>query len=252
MGEKRDIEENINETVSEGSEDKTQNKNKDNSEKKLLEPFIVFMLGFTALFTAWATWVASLHSGNQTLNYTLSNSYKSEGVAALNEATLQYQKDLQVYTEVVQIVMDAAVETILDDISEEDVALIYEYRLGFILKDNMSDRLLKIVEDGLGNIGSDTYISPFEDEDFVNEYYEEANEILALADEYLEKGNEDGKKADQLGMVTVIYSIVLFLLGIANTFNKKESKYILVTLSVIGFIIGTVIMLSIPLPVGLL
>ncbi len=36
---------------------------------KLTELIIVIMLGVTALLTAWASWIGSLHGGNQATNY---------------------------------------------------------------------------------------------------------------------------------------------------------------------------------------
>ena len=35
---------------------------------KLTELIIVIMLGVTALLTAWASWIGSLHGGNQATN----------------------------------------------------------------------------------------------------------------------------------------------------------------------------------------
>ena len=38
--------------------------------EKILEIIVAVFLGITALATAWASWIGSLHGGNQATNYT--------------------------------------------------------------------------------------------------------------------------------------------------------------------------------------
>ena len=44
-----------------------------------IEIIVAIFLGITALLTAWATWIGSLHGGNQATNYTKSNNLAAEG-----------------------------------------------------------------------------------------------------------------------------------------------------------------------------
>lgn len=46
---------------------------KKRSKDEILEILVVVLLGLTALLTAWATWIGSLHGGNQATNYTKSD-----------------------------------------------------------------------------------------------------------------------------------------------------------------------------------
>ena len=55
------------------------------SEEKL-EIIIAVLLGVTAILTAWAGWIGSLHGGNQATNYTQSNNLSSMGNSMYNEA----------------------------------------------------------------------------------------------------------------------------------------------------------------------
>lgn len=66
-----------------------------------LEMFIAIFLGVTALLTAWATWIGSLHGGNQATNYTTSNNIAAEGNSMWNEASQQYMQDLMVWNSIV-------------------------------------------------------------------------------------------------------------------------------------------------------
>ena len=92
--------------------------------------------------------------------------------------------------------------------------------------------------------------SPFFDENYVNSYFTKANELLAQSQEVLEQGQKDNSHGDAFGLVTVIYSVVLFLLGIAGSFNHKVNKYTVVIIALVAFVIATIYMLTLPMPTG--
>lgn len=55
-----------------------ENKKNDTEHKeKILEIIVAIFLGITALATSWASWIGSLHGGNQSTNYTTSNNLAS-------------------------------------------------------------------------------------------------------------------------------------------------------------------------------
>lgn len=54
------------------------------SKEDILEIIIAIFLGVTALTTAWASWIGSLHGGNMSTNYTKSNNLAAEGNAMRN------------------------------------------------------------------------------------------------------------------------------------------------------------------------
>ena len=57
------------------------------SKEDILEIIIAAFLGVTALATAWASWIGSLHGGNMSTNYTKSNNLAADGNARWNEAS---------------------------------------------------------------------------------------------------------------------------------------------------------------------
>ena len=59
-----------------------------------IEILCAVFLGITALLTAWATWIGSLHGGNQATNYTKSNNLAAEGNAEYNAAMQLYLSDM--------------------------------------------------------------------------------------------------------------------------------------------------------------
>ena len=66
----------------------------------------------------------------------------------------------------------------------------------------------------------------------------------------LEQGQKDNSNGDAFGLVTVIYSVVLFLLGIAGSFNHKANKYAVVIIALVAFVIATIYMFTLPMPTG--
>ena len=93
-------------------------------------------------------------------------------------------------------------------------------------------------------------VSPFNDEEFTQSYFDEANRLLEESNEVLKQGQADNAHGDAYGLVTVLYSITLFLLGISSSFHKPGFKYAIVIISIITFVVATVYMFTIPMPTG--
>ena len=140
---------------------------------KLTELIIVIMLGVTALLTAWASWIGSLHGGNQATNYATSlwndiSSLQIEIVFAQNnnnEAELAKLCNQLFYkmAENVSETMAAKIDwNTADNSSSDPQATI----LAWLEKENSMS-------------------SPFFDENYVNSYFTKANELLAQSQEVL-------------------------------------------------------------------
>ena len=89
--------------------------------------------------------------------------------------------------------------------------------------------------------------SPFTQE-FIDKYFEEANAKLAEADKVIEQGKEDNANGDKFSLVTVLYSVALFMLGIVGVFKNTTNKKLVLAVSVVCLIIAVVFMVTIPLP----
>ena len=76
------------------------------------------------------------------------------------------------------------------------------------------------------------------------------NAILQAFQELLEEGKRDNTKGDSYNLVTVIYSLTLFLLGIIGTFKNLPNRLVVLFIA-FGFLVFAVIyMFTIPLPTG--
>ena len=220
------------------------------SKEDILEIIIAIFLGITALATAWASWIGSLHGGNMSTNYTKSNNLAADGNARWNEASQSLMQDMQVW----------------NMISDYQVEILYAsgigdaYKIKFICADNLTQEMADIIAYDF-NYDADQIItwveederattSPFADEDYVNSYYEDAQAVLAESEAVLAEGQQDNTRGDTFNLVTVIYSVVLFMLGIVGTFRRLPNRMLITCVAIAGFLFGTIYMFTIPFPTG--
>lgn len=240
------------------------NEEKRDEEKKdkgaILEIIVVVMLGITALLTAWASWIGSLHGGNQATNYTTSNNLASEGNSEYNAGMQSMMQDMLLWNEI----SDLQIDIIFAQENNDEVALNQSaYKLYYKLNDNLSETMATAIGWDLSNTSDnqvDTVLawmekeealnSPFTNEDYSTTYFVSANELLEESNKKLENGQKDNSNGDAFGLVTVIYSVILFLLGISSSFQNKKNKFAVVIISFVGFIIATIYMFTLPLPTG--
>ncbi len=229
----------MSEEVNMKTEVTTEEKKKGISEEKL-ELLIAILLGVTAILTAWASWISSLHGGNQATNYTESNNLSSLGNSMYNEAAQNYMQDMILWNTINDYMVDREVAELNGNYKEAE--LIKE-QLEMLIADNCTDEFEEAVYWAI-----DEGVTPFDKEGFVDSYYERAEETLAEADEILEQGKLDNAHGDAYGLVSVLYSVVLFLLGIVGIFKKTKNRMIVLIVSVVLLVIATIYMATIPLP----
>lgn len=240
----------VQETEDTKVETKTEKKEKKPSKfmsfftEERVEIIVAILLGVTALLTAWASWIGSLHGGNQATNYTKSNNLASEGNAEYNAAAQMYLSDLLAWNTISDYFYDIEIAELHGEYEEADLIRIKkeEYEA-----ENCSD----ILADGLEWYReTDDAFSPFEMEGIIDRYYETANELLEESQEALEEGQRDNTNGDAFNLVTVIYSLVLFLLGIVSIFKRLPNRVILVCAAAFGMLAATIYMCTIPMPTG--
>lgn len=213
---------------------------------EIMEIVVVIMLGLTALLMAWATWIGSLHGGNQATNYTKSNNLATEGNSLYIEAVQNYTQDLLTYNDIYMLLIDMAFAEEHGDAVEMEKL---EYKLDQLMANNLTpefeEALLWAFEQ------EDDYVSPFDMEGYVESYFTPANEALTESEELLVQGQQDNANGDAYGLVTVVYSVILFLLGINGTFESSKNKQVVLSVSCVVFAVITLYMLiGIPMPAG--
>lgn len=228
-----------------------------------LETLIAIFLAITALLTAWATWIGSLHGGNMSTNYTKSNNSSVEGNSMFNEATQNVMQDMLLWNEITDLQIELQYADSEEDIETRDLAA---YKLYYKCFDNLSEAMAE--EIGWDFKAAEAYsekpvdyilqwltdekstMSPFSNQEYTNHYYIDSQDVIAESTEYLEEGQKDNTKGDTFNLVTVFYSVVLFLLGIAGTFKRLPNRKVVVFASIALMLVATVYMFTIPMPTG--
>jgi len=211
-----------------------------------LEFIVVVMLAVTALCTAWASWVSSVHASNQAQNYTTSNNLSAEGNSEYNAGLQNMMQDMMLYNEINNLSIDLQFAYNKNDKDEIDKI---EWKIDELIAANMTDTFAEAYYWSLDESDKrKETVSPFEKEGFVDSYFATAFELLSESDELLKMGNSDNDNSSRYALVTVIFSVVLFLLGISATIKNEKYRLIVVAVSIIVFLIALVYMLSIPMP----
>lgn len=209
-----------------------------------LEMMVAILLGVTAVLIAWATWIGSLHGGNQATNYTKSNNLSAEGNSEYNEGIQLYMSDLMAWNSITGFEFDIEIANLNGRKAE---ARLLEEKLELFEQENCSDELIKAIE--WAN-EQEEETSPFDSEELMNSYFESANEKLQQSEDLLEQGQKDNANGDAYGLVTVIYSVALFMLGIITVFKKFPNRRVVLIASAVAILLATIYMLTIPLPTG--
>ena len=213
------------------------------SEEKL-EVLIAILLGVTAILTAWAGWVGSLHGGNQATNYTQSNNLSSMGNSMYNEAAQDLMQDMLLWNTIYDYAFDAEIAELNNKPAEAELI---QTKIDTLIQDNCSERFAEAIDWALAQ---EEDVSPFDMEGYVEGYFADANAVLEEADGLLEQGKTDNANGDAYGLVTVIYSLVLFLLGIVGIFKKIPNRVVILVFAGICLVLATVYMITIPMPTG--
>ena len=223
-----------------------ENKTTEAAEEKkgegLIEILVAVFLGITALLTAWASWIGSLHGGNQATNYTTSNNLAAEGNSMYNEAMQTYLSDLMVWNTLTEYEFDKEIALVNGNDEEADLI---EEKIQTYLDDNGSDILVEAQSQM-----TDDMTSPFDVEGMTDKYFADAEDLLKQSEEVLEQGKKDNTNGDRFNLVNVIYSVVLFMLGIVGVFKHLPCRAAVLAIAVVGLIATTIFMFTLPMPTG--
>jgi len=213
-----------------------------------LELLIIIMLGVTAICTAWATWIGSLHDGNQAANFAMSNNLAAEGNSEWNAGIQALMQDMMVYNDVNNLMID---QHFADRQGNNEDSERAQWKIDELIDGNMSEDLQAALDWSIDESNArDESVSPFDKEGFIDTYFEAANELLAESEAAMDEGRSDGSNSDGFGLVTVIYAVALFLMGVAATLKNLRMKTILFAISVGVFLFSTIYMITLPLPTG--
>ena len=211
---------------------------------KRIETIVAVLLGVTTLLSAWASWISHLHGGLQSINFTQSNNESAHGTAASNVGMQAYLADYMTWNTLRDY--NYELEVANADGDKEKAALIKE-KIAKFKKQNVDGGILA---EGIKWMEENKEDDPFKMPGMAEKYLEEGSKEFNKSQELLEEGKRDNTKGDSYMLVTVIYSLTLFLLGIVNTFKNMSNRIVVLAIAITFLVFAVVYMCTIPLPTG--
>jgi type II secretory pathway pseudopilin PulG len=198
---------------------------------KNLELLSVVVMSMTAILTAWSGFQSARWSAEQANNYGSAADAQTESVRTSNEARQATSIDLAVFIAWLEATTDG----------EEDTAQ--------SIYDGMPERLRVatdawLAEDPFENPDAPT--SPFVMESYVVPAAEVSEELAQTAEQHTIAAREATELASDYVLTTVLFATVLFFASISSKLNGDANKWVMLSLSAIGLIVGVVVLLSLP------
>jgi hypothetical protein len=205
-----------------------------------LEIIIAILLGITAVLTAWAAWQGSLYDGNQAQCYTEGTKLIADANGYYNEADQMLVQDMDTWNKITDLRIELEYATVNNN--EADMER-FQWKLDQVMADNVSDTLAEAID--WADAQTD-YASPFYQEGYVESYYVVADETYDEGQAKIAEGDLNNSLGDKQGLVTVVFAVVLFLLGIISSFKNNTTKFIVVVVSVAALVFAVVVMVGVP------
>ncbi|MCL1918196.1 MAG: hypothetical protein FWG14_07765 [Peptococcaceae bacterium] len=232
--------------------------------KDKLELIVVIMLGITALLTAWAVWVGSVHGSNQSQNYTEGNILSGIGNAEYNRGIQMLMTDMLMYNEFNNMVTDLAYAKKIGDSAE---AAKLEWKIQREIDDltntanetTTDEEMHKVYQElilALSQAAEEGKPLDMADlvqiEGYMDLYLKPATEIWEEAKHLVDQGNSDNANANRFGLVAVFTAMTLFMLGIISSLKRSSNKRVAFGIAIGTFLIATIYMMSQSFPDNLL
>lgn len=254
--------------------DKSTSKVHNVEKEEKLEIIVVICLALAALLSAWAAWAGALHGGNEYESHLAYNNLSLQASELQSIAVIEMYQDMALQKEIDLMVMEYLIaetdeEAFISackiarsvyifnyDLFAEEVMLWDQEAFDRASEEELDSKMIECtlayIDEWIERYSADKEARYQEGQTSVTEiesfYYAQANEVLQEASENYEQGNNSGNYSDKYDFVTLILSVVLFLLGIVGVFHKYKNKLYITATSIVILIIAVIYMLTIPMP----
>jgi len=191
---------------------------------KFSEIIIVTLLGIVSVSTAYVSFQASLYDSKMFQEYAVGQTLKTEAESMYLEAQTLVALDQ----------LSVEMKT-----SNAETAQLAGEKFDAVYFGGVSDVLNGAIEraSALNEEDPDEYISPQEDEAYLDDLFGAYNDKTLAAADQMKKGDALNASGDQLILCTVLMALSLFLLGIAAVVRRNETK---LSISAIAMTIFTI------------
>ena len=204
---------------------------------------VAIMLAVCALTTAWATWIGDLHESDQDSNYAKAERLNAEANSSYNLNSQLYIAVFNLWTHVYELSSETRTLVSAGDIHSANEK---REQMNSYIETNCPDykEFKRAIYAALEKGGSAT---PF-DEYPQSSFFADSEKISDEATQAREEGNRCNLANDSYGLVSVLYSLCLFLFGMVGFYKQRLPRRIVFSVGVFVFVIATTYMISLPLP----
>ena len=204
---------------------------------------VAIMLAICALTTAWATWIGDLHASDQDSNYAKAERLDTEANASYNLNSQLYVAIFNLWTHVYEV--NSEIKS-LESADDTQGANAKREQMNAYIETNCPNyqNIKSAIYTALEKGGSAT---PF-DEYPQASFFADSEKLSQEATEAREDGNRCNLANDSYGLVSVLYSLCLFLFGMVGFYKQRLPRRIVFSVGVFVFVIATAYMISLPLP----
>lgn len=204
---------------------------------------VAIMLAICALATAWASWVGDLHQSDEASNYAKAERLDAEAVSSYSLNTQLYIASFNLWTHVYELNSNIKA---LEGAGDTQGANALRQQMNAYIETNCPDyqNFKDAVYAALEKGGVAT---PFDDYP-QSSFFADSEKLAADAAQTREEGNRNNLASDSFGLVSVLYSLCLFLFGMIGFYKQQNPRRVVFAVGVVVFIAATAYMLSLPLP----
>jgi hypothetical protein len=177
----------------------------------LIEIIEAVLLSLATIVTAWSAYQAALWDGEQSARYTEASAARADGTRLSDTGNAQLSVDL----------------------SEFELWLAAEtggnHELAVLIRAQMRDGLEAALEawtaaGGLQRTDEAVPASPFSMPEYVIAERALAEGRIAAAEDHFRSGEEANRRSDRYVLVTVVFALVLFVVGIGSKFKQLRVR----------------------------
>jgi hypothetical protein len=191
------------------------------------------LLSLATIVTAWSAYQAALWDGEQSALYTQASAARADGNRLDNEANTQVAIDVSEY------------ETWLTATTQDNV------QEAALIRRQMRSELQSTLDawlaaGGLERTRESVPASPFSMPGYTVAEREESKARITLAEQHFVEGEEANRRSDKYVLLTVVFALVLFVVGIGSKFKNASVRASLAGFGIFALVAGTAFMLSLP------
>jgi hypothetical protein len=192
------------------------------------------LLALAAIASAWSAYQANSWGGVQASAFAGANAARTESVRNSNTAMAQRQVDVATFIAFLQAYA-ARNQNLVD---------FYEARFRDEFKPAFQSWLSSVPS---GSVPPGT---PFAESNYVLAAQEQADALLTEAQEQSAVAQSANQTGNNFVIVIVIMAMVLFFAGVGTKFRQQGVRRLMIAISAVLFVAGTIVIISLPQNVG--